>query len=107
MFKILFMFFTFCKELITDQKEEFNITSTKFSFKRSINLLIIIISVLLNYFLINRLIHISEKYFTLEVKVIDLEDFKKHHLENDSVITYLQTSDGVCIKLTPPSKKTP
>ena len=107
MLKILFMFFAFCRELITDQKEEFNIASTKFSFKRSANLLIIVVSVLLNYFLINRLMHISEKYFMLETKVLDLNEFKKHHLETDPTITYLQTSDGICIKLTPPSKKTP
>jgi len=79
MIKIIFMVLSAIKELIFDNKDESDITSTKFNIKKSISYLIIIISFLLNIFLINRLFKVGDKYFKLKEELIYI---KKVELDN-------------------------
>lgn len=65
MFKILMMVLAFVKELFINHKNEFNILHHQFSFRKSLKFLVVILSFVLNYFLIHALVNVTNKYNNL------------------------------------------
>jgi hypothetical protein len=88
MIKIIFMVLSTIRELIFDNKDESNITSTKFNLKKSLSYLIIIVSFLLNIFLVERLFKVGNKYFQLKEEI---EYFKKVELTNKEQVKDINT----------------
>lgn len=76
------------RELIFDNKDESDITSTKFNLKKSLSYLIIIVSFLLNIFLVERLFKVGNKYFQLKAEI---EYFKKVELTNKEQVKDINT----------------
>jgi hypothetical protein len=88
MIKIIFMVLSTIRELIFDNKDESDITSTKFNLKKSLSYLIIIVSFLLNIFLVERLFKVGNKYFQLKEEI---EYFKKVELTNKEQVKDINT----------------
>ena len=97
MFKILLFILSFMKEFAFDKKEEMDITSTNFNFKKTVVYLSLVLSMAFNAMLIDRVAHIADKYFILEKQNTNLLKYKDISITNDETITKLKANYETCM----------
>lgn len=94
MIKLLLILISFVKELFVN-KNELNITHHSFSFSKAIRMLVIAISLVLNYVLINALINVTHKYRVSELSLAGHMSCAATLAKKEIALTYLEST---CIK---------
>jgi len=77
MFKIISIIVYFIRELIFDNKEEYNIKSSKFNTRKFIIFTIIMLSMIVNIFAIDKTYTLAKKNLEFQKKLLELNGCKK------------------------------
>lgn len=78
MFKVFKLFFVVLREIIFDNKEEYNFKSAKFNGRKFIVLLLLSGSIFSNLWLIQRFVHVANRYIEVQA---EFDKYKKDFIE--------------------------
>lgn len=75
------MLASFIAEIFFDHKDEYTFSSAKFNMKKVMTLVFLVLSLLMNAFLIKSYFDLAERYFTVKGELIALQDPKNPQLK--------------------------